>query len=68
MTWRSSKKEIVADSRLESKYISPNEVEKDVMWLKKFINDLGVAPRIGEPVEIFCKKEGVIALTPSFSY
>lgn len=42
MTWRSSKQEIVADLTIESECIVASEAKKEAMWLKFFINDLGV--------------------------
>ena len=34
---------------------------KEVVWRKKFIEDLGVVPSIAKPIEIFCGNNGVIA-------
>ena len=63
MTWKSCKKETVADSTCESEYIAASEASKEAIWLKNFIGDLGVVPAIKEPMEIFCDNEGVVALT-----
>ncbi|CAH1438180.1 unnamed protein product [Lactuca virosa] len=62
ITWKSSKQETVADSTCESEYIAASEEEKEAIWLKNFIGDLGVVSAIKEPMEIFCDNEGAVAL------
>jgi len=63
VTWKSSKQDTVADSTCESEYIAVSEASKEAIWLKNFIEDLGVVPTIKEPMEIFCDNEGAVALT-----
>ncbi|KAI3692791.1 hypothetical protein L6452_32614 [Arctium lappa] len=62
ITWRSSKQSTVADSTTEAEYIAVNEAAKEAMWMKKFIEDLGVVPTILDPIEILCDNEGTIIL------
>lgn len=62
ITWKSSKKEAVADSTCESEYIAASEAAKEEIWQKNFIGDLGVVPAIKEPMEIFCDSESAVAL------
>lgn len=50
VTWRSSKQVTITDTTIESEYIIENEVAKEVVWLKKFINNWGVVPRIVESI------------------
>ncbi|KAJ9544176.1 hypothetical protein OSB04_023883 [Centaurea solstitialis] len=59
---RSSKQSTVADSTTEAEYIAVNEAAKEAVWMKKFIEDLGVVPSIQDPIEIFCDNEGVVIL------
>ena len=54
---------MVSNSTCESEYIVASEALKEAAWLKNFIRDLGVAPTIQEPMELFCDNEGVVALT-----
>ncbi|KAI3790529.1 hypothetical protein L2E82_03631 [Cichorium intybus] len=61
VSWRSSKQDVVAQSTTESEYIAASEATKEVVWIRKFIEDLGVVPSIQDPVEIFCDNEGAIA-------
>ncbi|KAL7605188.1 secreted RxLR effector protein 161-like [Lactuca sativa] len=46
MSWKSSKKSVVAQSTTESKYIAASEVAQEATWMKKFVGDLGVFPSI----------------------
>ena len=62
VTWRSSKQSTIADSTTESEYIAVNEAAKEVMWIRKFIGDLGFVPSIRDPVKIFCDNKSAVVL------
>ena len=61
VSWKSSKQETVADSTTESEYIAASNAAKEVVWIKKFVTELGVVPCILDPVHLFCDNNGVIA-------
>ena len=42
ITWRSVKQSCITDSTTEAEYVSTWEATKEVVWLKKFLSDLGV--------------------------
>jgi len=50
----------VADSVTEAKYIMVSEADKDIVWMKKFIYELGVVPSIGGLVPLLCNNTGTI--------
>ncbi|KAL0302438.1 UNVERIFIED_CONTAM: hypothetical protein Scaly_3032900 [Sesamum calycinum] len=50
---QSSKQATTADSAKESDYIVALEATKEAVWMKNYIQELGVVPRIGEPVVIY---------------
>lgn len=58
VTWKSSKKKMVADSTCESKYIVASEVAKETTLLKNFVGDLRNEPSIQKTIEIFYENEG----------
>ena len=62
VSWKSSKQDVVAQSTTESEYVAASEAAKEAVWMKKFIEELGVVPSIQDPLEIFCDNEGAIAL------
>ena len=40
--WRSIKQQCIADSTTEAEYVASIEATKQVVWLKKFLLELGV--------------------------
>jgi hypothetical protein len=61
ISWRSSKQSTIADSSTEAEYIAASDAAKEAVWMKKFIEDLGVVPSIANPIEIYCDNNGAIA-------
>ncbi|KAL0336737.1 UNVERIFIED_CONTAM: Retrovirus-related Pol polyprotein from transposon TNT 1-94 [Sesamum radiatum] len=61
VAWKSSKQATTADSTTESEYIATTEATKEAVWMKNYIQELGVVPSIAEPVIIFCDNNGAIA-------
>ena len=61
MSWRSSKKDTMADSTIEAAYISASDAAKEEVWIKKKFFRLGVVPSITNPVDIYCDNNGAIA-------
>ena len=42
ISWRSVKQSCIVDSTMEAKYVATSKAAKEVVWLKKFLYDLGV--------------------------
>ena len=61
MSWKSSKQDTVVDSTTEAEYIAASEAAKEVVWIRKFIIELGVVPSIADPIELYCDNNGAIA-------
>ncbi|KAL0462814.1 UNVERIFIED_CONTAM: Secreted RxLR effector protein [Sesamum latifolium] len=61
VTWISCKQATMADSTIEFEYIAALEAAKEAVWMKNYIQGLGVVPSITEPVVIFCDNKGAIA-------
>ena len=59
--WKSSKQKTVADSMMEAEYVAASEASKEVVWIKQFLEDLGVVPSAMDPVEIYWDNSGVVA-------
>ena len=59
--WKSSKKHTIVDSACEAEYIAASDAAKEVVWLRKFIGELGVAPSLKHPVPLYCDSTGAIA-------
>ncbi|KAL0420664.1 UNVERIFIED_CONTAM: Secreted RxLR effector protein [Sesamum latifolium] len=61
--WKSSKQATTVDSTMEAEYIAASEATKEAVWMKNYIQELGVVPIIAEPVVIFCDNNGAITQT-----
>ncbi|KAK4390406.1 Retrovirus-related Pol polyprotein from transposon TNT 1-94 [Sesamum angolense] len=61
VAWKSSKQDTTADSTTEAEYIVASEAAKEAVWMKNYIQELGVVPSIAEPVVIFCDNNEAIA-------
>ncbi|KAI3708868.1 hypothetical protein L2E82_38397 [Cichorium intybus] len=61
VSWKSSKQEVIAQSTTESEYVAASEAAQEAVWMRKFIEDLGVVPSIRDPIELFCDNLGAIA-------
>ncbi|KAL0448605.1 UNVERIFIED_CONTAM: Retrovirus-related Pol polyprotein from transposon RE2 [Sesamum latifolium] len=61
VSWKSSKQDTTANSTMEAEYIAASEAAKEAIWMKNYIQELGVVPSIAEPVVIFCDNNGAIA-------
>ncbi|XP_057788404.1 secreted RxLR effector protein 161-like [Salvia miltiorrhiza] len=59
--WKSSKQETVADSTTEAEYIAASDAAKEAVWIRNFIQELGVVPSVVDPVPIYCDNNGAIA-------
>ncbi|KAL0361555.1 UNVERIFIED_CONTAM: Retrovirus-related Pol polyprotein from transposon TNT 1-94 [Sesamum radiatum] len=54
-------KDTTGDSTTEAEYIAASEAAKEAVWMKNYIQELGVVPSIAKPVVIFCDNNGAIA-------
>ncbi|XP_073351822.1 uncharacterized protein [Aegilops tauschii subsp. strangulata] len=59
--WKSSKQKTVADSTTEAEYVAASEASKEAVWIKQFLEDLGVVPSALDPVEMYCDNSGAVA-------
>nr|GEW83972.1 retrotransposon protein, putative, Ty1-copia subclass [Tanacetum cinerariifolium] len=55
--WKSAKQSIFATSFAEVEYITAFDASKEVVWVRKFISELGVVSTIEEPISCKAKRE-----------
>ncbi|GJR34019.1 hypothetical protein Tco_1209703 [Tanacetum coccineum] len=60
--WKSTKQSIFAISSAEAEYIVASDASKEAVWVRKFIDGLGVVPTIEEPIKMFCDNTGAITI------
>ena len=58
---RTVKQSCIADSTMETEYVATCEAAKGVVWLKKFLPNLGVIRMKQVPITLFCDNSGAIA-------
>ena len=46
---------------MEAEYVAACKAAKEVIWLKKFLSDLGVVRMEQVPITLFCDNSGVVA-------
>ena len=46
---------------MEAKYVAACEAAKEVVWLKKFLSNLGVVRIEQAPITLFCDNSGAVA-------
>ncbi|KAL0457693.1 UNVERIFIED_CONTAM: Retrovirus-related Pol polyprotein from transposon RE2 [Sesamum latifolium] len=54
VAWKSFKRDTTVDSTTEAGYIAVSEAAKEAVWMKNYIQELGVVPSIAEAIVIFC--------------
>ena len=52
---------MVVDSTIEAEYIAASEAAKEVVWIRKFIYELGVVSSAFSPIDLYCDNSGAIA-------
>ena len=60
VSWKNCKQDTTIDSTTEAEYIAASEAAKKSVWIRKFINELGVVPTIESPVPLYCDTNGAI--------
>ena len=60
VSWKSSKQEMTLDSTTESEYIAASKATKEVVWISKFISELGVVPSIVDMIPLYYDNNGAM--------
>ena len=61
ISWRSVKQSCIVDSTMEAKYVATSKAAKEVVWLKKFLSNLGVVRMEQVCITLFCDNSGAVA-------
>ena len=61
VSWKNFKQQTVADSTTEVEYIAASEAAKKAVWMKKFIIELGVIPKIENLVPLYYDNTRAVA-------
>ena len=55
------KQSCIVDSTIEAEYVAACDAEKEAVWLKKFLSDLGVLRMEQVSITLFCHNSGAVA-------
>lgn len=61
VSWRSWKQSTTADSTTAAEVMAAAEASKEGVWIKKFLEELGVVPSSESPLELFCDNSASIS-------
>ena len=63
ISWKSIKQSCIAHSTMEAEYVAASEATKEVVWLRKFLMELGVIAKVVDPMIQYYDNSGVVAKT-----
>ena len=61
ISWRSVKQSCITESTTEAEYVAASEAIKEVVWLRKFLQDLEVVSTVTAPLKLFYNNSGAVA-------
>nr|GEX99611.1 putative retrotransposon protein [Tanacetum cinerariifolium] len=62
VVWKSSKQSTTAQHATEAEYIAVSEAVKEAVWIRKFIDELGVVPSNDYPIKMNCNNSTAIIM------
>nr|GEX70985.1 hypothetical protein [Tanacetum cinerariifolium] len=62
MVWKSSKQSTTVQHATEAEYIVASEATKEAVWIRKFIDELGVVPSNDYPIKMNCDNSATIIM------
>ena len=60
VSWRSIKQSCIVDSTIETEYVATLETTKEVVWLRKFLMELGVIVKVVDPMILYYDNSGLL--------
>ena len=61
VSWKSIKQSCIDDSTMEDEYVEALEAAKEVVWLGKFLMELGVIAKAVDPMILYYDNSGAVA-------
>nr|GFB61349.1 retrovirus-related Pol polyprotein from transposon TNT 1-94 [Tanacetum cinerariifolium] len=58
--WKSKKQTTIAMHSAQAEYVATLEAAMEVVWIRKFVRDLGVMPLINKPINMYCDNSAAI--------
>ena len=58
--WKSKKQSTIAMHAAQAEYVAASEASMEAVWIRKYIEDLGVMPSISNPTDMYCDNTAAI--------
>ncbi|GJT94314.1 retrotransposon protein, putative, ty1-copia subclass [Tanacetum coccineum] len=58
--WRAESRTTIAMHATQSEYMAASEAAMEAVWIRKFVEDLGVMPSISKPINMYCDNSAAI--------
>nr|GEY10818.1 zinc finger, CCHC-type [Tanacetum cinerariifolium] len=62
VVWKSFKQSTTAQHAVEAEYIAAAEAVKEAVWIRKFVDELGIVPSNNYPIEMNCDNTAAISM------
>ena len=70
ISWYSKKQDCIALSTTEAEYVACSIATQEAMWLRSFLQDLNLTPKVDNPIKLLCDNTTAIQFTkdPKFHW
>ena len=68
ISWCSKKQDCIALSIIEAEYISHSIVTQEAIWLRSFLQDLNLTPKVDDPIELLCDNTAAIQFAKDMKF
>ena len=68
ISWSSKKQSCIALSTMEAEFVAFSAAVQEALWLKRFLDHLGVIANVADPVLVNCDSQAAIAYTKDPKY
>ena len=68
ISWCNKKQDCIALLTIETKYVVCSLATQEAMWLRSFLYDLNLTPRVNDPVEMLCDNTAAIQFAKNLKF
>ena len=68
ISWGSKKQSCIALSMMEEEYVACSSVIQEDVWLRRFLQDIGVVKTAFEPMTLYCDSMAALAYAKDSKY
>nr|GFB25171.1 retrotransposon protein, putative, Ty1-copia subclass [Tanacetum cinerariifolium] len=58
--WKSKKQTTIAMHSAQAEYVAASEAAMEAVWIRKFVEDLGMMPSLNKPINMYCDNSAAI--------